>query len=327
MQLRAYSLYVARRFAVFLLTIFGSFTLAFFFFRLIPGNPLGALLVTLQQQYSYTSADAANYVNSYREAFGLDLPLYAQYFRYIGNVLFRFDLGPSLLAFPTPAQSLIAQALPWTIGLLGLTVILSWIIGLILGGVLGWRRNTRWSQFFTTVAVGFSQIPQYIVAILLVFLLAYTAGVTPGFNWPFIGSVVRHGLIPGLAMVIVSLAGWIISTRSLMVLILGEDYLLYAQAKGLSERRIFTHYALRNTLLPQVTGLAISLGFIINGALLVETLFNYPGIGSLLARAVGVLDYNTIQGIILISIVSVLAANFLLDILLPLLDPRIRAGV
>ena len=333
MQLRAYSLYVARRFAAFLLTILGSFTLAFFFFRLIPGNPLGALLVTLQQQYSYTSADAANYVNSYREAFGLDLPLYAQYFRYIGNVLFRFDLGPSLLAFPTPAQ-----ALPWTIGLLGLTVILSWFIGLILGGVLGWRRNTRWSQFFTTVAVGFSQIPQYIVAILLVFLLAYTlnwlpsrdayaAGVTPGFNWPFIGSVVRHGLIPGLAMVIVSLAGWIISTRSLMVLILGEDYLLYAQAKGLSERRIFTHYALRNTLLPQVTGLAISLGFIINGALLVETLFNYPGIGSLLARAVGVLDYNTIQGIVLISIVSVLAANFLLDILLPLLDPRIRAGV
>lgn len=337
MRLPAYLLYVARRFGVFLLTIFGSFTLAFFFFRLIPGNPLGALLVTLQQQYSYTSADAASYVDSYREAFGLDLPLYAQYFRYIGNVLFRFDLGPSLLAFPTPAQTLIAQALPWTIGLLGLTVILSWVIGLVLGGILGWRRDTRWSQFLTTVAVGFSQVPQYIVAILLVFLLAYTlnwlpsrdayaAGITPGFTWPFIGSVVRHGLVPGLAMVTVSLAGWIVSTRSLMVLILGEDYLLYAHAKGLSERKIFVNYALRNTLLPQVTGLAISLGFIINGALLVETLFNYPGIGSLLARAVGVLDYNTIQGIVLISIIAVLAANFLLDILLPLVDPRIRVG-
>lgn len=337
MHLRAYAFYVARRFAVFLFTIFGSFTVAFFFFRLIPGNPLGALLVTLQQQYSYTSAEASNYVDSYKEAFGLELPLYEQYVRYIGNVLFRFDLGPSLLAFPTPAQNLIAQALPWTIGLLGITVILAWCVGLLLGGLLGWRRETRWSQFLTTVAVGFSQIPQYIVAILLVFVLAYTlgwlpsrdaydAGVTPGLNWAFVRSVVEHGLIPGLAMLTVALAGWIISTRALMVLILGEDYLLYAQAKGLSRRRVFLQYALRNTLLPQVTGLAISLGFILNGALLVETLFNYPGLGSLLARAVGTLDYNTIQGIVLISIVAVLTANFLLDIFLPLIDPRIRAG-
>lgn len=171
---------------------------------------------------------------------------------------------------------------------------------------------------------------------MLVFLLAYTpqwlpsrdaydAGATPGFNGAFVRSMLEHGILPGLSILIVSLAGWIVSTRALMVLILGEDYLLYAQAKGLSGRRVFMQYALRNTLLPQVTGLAISLGFILNGALLVETLFNYPGLGSLLARAVGPLDYNTIQGIVLISIVATLTANFLLDILLPLVDPRIRA--
>jgi peptide/nickel transport system permease protein len=126
--------------------------------------------------------------------------------------------------------------------------------------------------------------------------------------------------------VIVAISGWMLSTRSLIVSILGEDYLLYAQAKGLPPRNIFLHYALRNAMLPQLTGLAISLGFIVNGALLVETLFNYPGLGSLLTRAVGILDYNTMQGIVLISIISVLTANFILDILIPRLDPRVRIG-
>src|SRR5215813_97231 len=155
---------------------------------------------------------------------------------------------------------------------------------------------------------------------------AYPANLTPSLTLEFIGGLIKHGTLPALSIVIVGVAGWIISTRSLIVSILGEDYLLYAQSKGLPPRRIFTHYALRNALLPQLTGLAISLGFIVNGALLVETLFNYPGLGFLLVRATQILDYNTAQGIILISIASVLTANFLLDLTLPLVDPRIRRG-
>jgi peptide/nickel transport system permease protein len=227
--------------------------------------------------------------------------------------------------------------MPWTIGLLGLSVVIAWILGVLLGGVVGWRRLSPVSGVLTTIAIALSQIPQYIVALFLLFLFAFTlawlptrnaypANATPGFNLDFILGVIQHGLLPALAIVLVSVSGWLISTRSLVVSILGEDYLIYAQSKGLPNRHIFLNYVLRNAMLPQITALAISLGFIVNGALLIETLFNYPGLGTLLVRAISILDYNTIQGIILISIVAVLTANLLIDLALPLVDPRIRTG-
>jgi peptide/nickel transport system permease protein len=229
------------------------------------------------------------------------------------------------------------RALPWTIGLLGLSVLISWVFGIILGGIVGWVRASPLSNALTTFAIAFSQVPQYIVALMLLFLFAFTlswlptrnaypANLTPAFTPEFIVGVVKHGLLPAMGIVLVSVSGWMLSTRSLVVSILGEDYLLYAQAKGLPRRNIFFHYVLRNALLPQLTALAISLGFIVNGALLVETLFNYPGLGSLLVTAVGILDFNTIQGIVLISIFSVLTANLILDLALPLIDPRVRTG-
>lgn len=337
MHRRVWLRFFLRRFAIFLLTIFGSFTVAFLFFHLIPGDPIGALLASLQQSYGGNNTASAEMIAAYRTTFGLDLPLHEQYIRYITNVVFHLDLGPSLISFPTHSQELIARALPWTIGLLGLAVLISWGLGLILGGILGWQRNLPGAKILTTAAIGFAQIPQYIVAIILVFLFAYflhwlpsrdayPANVSPGLTSEFVTGVLKHGILPALSIVIVAISGWMLSTRSLIVSILGEDYLLYAQAKGLPPRNIFLHYALRNALLPQLTGLAISLGFIVNGALLVETLFNYPGLGSLLTRAVGILDYNTMQGIVLISIISVLTANFLLDLIIPRIDPRVRIG-
>ncbi|HVU12224.1 MAG TPA: ABC transporter permease [Phototrophicaceae bacterium] len=337
MRRRAWLRFFVRRLAIYLLTIFGSFTVAFLFFHLIPGNPIAALMANLQQQYGGHNTASADMIKYYNDQFGIDQPLPVQYVRYITNVVFHQDLGPSLLSFPTHSQDLIMRALPWTIGMLGLAVIISWIVGLLLGGLLGWRRNLPGASLLTSAAIGLAQIPQYIVAIMLVFIFAYglswlpsrdayPANVSPGLTSDFILGVIRHGILPALSIVIVAVSGWVISTRSLIVSILGEDYLLYAQAKGLPRRNIFLQYALRNALLPQLTGLAISLGFIVNGALLVETLFNYPGLGSLLTKAVGILDYNTMQGIVLISIVSVLTANFLLDLFLPLVDPRIRIG-
>jgi len=337
MQRRAVLRYVVRRLAIYFLTIFGSFTIAFLFFRMIPGNPLGALLTSLQQRSAYATAASQEMVEYYTEQLGLGGTIPEQYLRYVSNVLFRFDFGPSLVAFPTPAQELIFRALPWTIGLLGLSVIISWIFGIIIGGLVGWMRASPVSNALTTFAIAFSQVPQYIVALILLFLFAFTlawlpvrnaypANLTPAFTLEFILGVIKHGTLPALAIVLVSVSGWMLSTRSLVVSILGEDYLLYAQAKGLPRRNIFFHYVLRNALLPQLTALAISLGFIVNGALLVETLFNYPGLGSLLVTAVGILDLNTIQGIVLMSIVAVLTASLLLDLALPFVDPRIRTG-
>ena len=330
-------MYLLRRLATYVLTIFGSFTVAFIFFRMMPGNPLGALITTMRQQYSYTIPDADKIIEEYERLLGINGNWFEQYVRYVSNVVLRFDLGPSLTAFPTHAQVLIFQALPWTIGLLGISVILAWFIGLVLGGIVGWRRNFPGSELITTLAIGFSQIPQYFVALLLIFLFAYTllwfpargaypATMQPGLTLTFLLGLLRHSFLPALSIVVVSVSGWLISTRSLMISILGEDYLLFADAKGLRPGYIFSRYALRNALLPQLTGLAISLGFIMNGAFLVEYIFTYPGIGTLFINAIGILDYNTVQGIVLISIVAVLTANLLLDLLLPLVDPRIRLG-
>ena len=330
-------MYLLRRLATYVLTIFGSFTVAFIFFRMMPGNPLGALITTMRQQYSYTIPDADKMIEEYERLLGINGNWFEQYVRYVSNVVLRFDLGPSLTAFPTHAQVLIFQALPWTIGLLGISVILAWFIGLVLGGIVGWRRNFPGSELLTTLAIGFSQIPQYFVALLLIFLFAYTllwfpargaypATMQPGLTLTFLLGLLRHSFLPALSIVVVSVSGWLISTRSLMISILGEDYLLFADAKGLRPGYIFSRYALRNALLPQLTGLAISLGFIMNGAFLVEYIFTYPGIGTLFINAIGILDYNTVQGIVLISIVAVLTANLLLDLLLPLVDPRIRLG-
>lgn len=329
--------YLLRRLVTYFLTIFGSFTVAFIFFRMMPGNPLGALINTMRQQYSYAIPDADKMIEEYERLLGLNGNWFEQYVRYVSNVVLHFDLGPSLTAFPTHAQVLIFQALPWTIGLLGISVLISWALGLVLGGIVGWRRNFPGSQWLTTLAIGLSQIPQYFVALLLIFLFAYTllwfpargaypATVIPGLSVPFITGLLRHSFLPALSIVVVSVSGWLISTRSLMISILGEDYLLFAEAKGLRPSYIFSRYALRNALLPQLTGLAISLGFIMNGAFLVEYIFTYPGIGTLFINAIGILDYNTVQGIVLISIVAVLTANLLLDLLLPLVDPRIRVG-
>lgn len=338
MQRRDYLFYVGRRVLIFLLTVWASFTLAFIFFRLVPGDPIQAFIKQMEQQYSYQMEASEDFVAMYEERFGLNGTLFEQYVRYLGNVILHFDFGPALIGGgqgQTYVNELVGRALPWTIGLMGLSTLIAWVLGIIFGGMLGWLRDTRFAQTFTMLSVVFSQIPQYIVALALLALFAFTlnvlptrnaypANATPAFTLEFFAGVLRHGLLPSLSIIIVAFAGWILSTRSLIVSILGEDYLLYAEAKGLSKRRIFLSYALRNAMLPQVTGLAISLGFIVNGTVLVETLFNYPGIGSLLSRAVGLLDYNTIQAIVLMSIFSVLAANLLLDLALPLVDPRVK---
>lgn len=327
--------YAIRRFIAYLVTLWGAFTLTFFFFRLIPGDPIGAYVQALQQKQVYNAQASTDMVKYYKTVFDLNGNLFQQYIRYVQQIVINHDLGPSILSFPTSSQVLIMRSLPWTIGLLLLATIFSWVLGIILGALIGWKREKAASEFASNLCIALSHIPYYFVALILVFLLAYklnwfpsTAAYNPAWepSWDpgFIWSVIYHGTLPALSIMVIGVASWMLSTRMLMVTILGEDYLTFAEAKGLKPRKILSRYALRNCYLPQITGLGITLGSIFNGNVLVEQLFAYPGVGYLFVQATQQLDYNTIQGIVSLAIFGVLTANFILDLLLPALDPRIK---
>lgn len=327
--------YAVRRFGLYLVELWGALTIAFFFFRLMPGDPIQTLIQSLQQNYVYNQQASSEIIARYQHEFGLDGNLFTQYLKYMENLVLHGDLGPSLINYPTPAQDVILRSLPWTIGLLGISAVLSWVIGIIVGAIAGWRRGKIGSSIITNLSIALSHVPFFFVALILVYVFAYTLGVlparsaydsniSPGLSLDFIGSVLKYGLLPGLSIVGIGAMGWILSTRMLMVPVLGEDYLVYAEAKGLKPWRILTRYALRNCYLPQVTAFGISLGFIFNGNVLVEQLFNYPGLGTTLVTAIQQLDFNTILGVTDIAIFSVLTAVLLLDLLLPLLDPRVK---
>ena len=327
--------YAIRRFGLYLVELWGAVTVAFFFFRMIPGDPIQTFIQTLAQNYVYNAAASAEVIAKYRSEFGLDGNIFTQYLHYMYQILVQHDLGPSLINYPTPAQDVIFRALPWTMGLLGIAAVLAWIIGLLAGALAGWRRGKAGADLVTNMSIAFSHVPYYFLALILTFIFAYQLNwlparsaydsrLSPGVSLEFIGSLLRYGLLPGLSIVVIGVFGWLLSTRMLMVPVLGEDYLTYAQAKGLRPRRILTRYALRNCYLPQVTAFGISLGFIFNGNVLVEQLFNYPGLGATLVQAIGILDFNTIMGITNLAIFAVLTANLILDLLLPLLDPRVK---
>lgn len=327
--------YALRRFGLYLVELWGALTIAFFFFRLIPGDPVQTLIQTLRQNYVYNQQASEEVIARYQHEFGLDGNIFSQYLKYMKNLIIHQDLGPSLISYPTPAQDVIRHALPWTIGLLGISAVLAWLIGMAVGAIAGWRRGKIGSSIATNLSIALAHVPFFFVALILVYIFAYSMGVLParsaydsnldpGFSLAFFGSLLKHGLLPGLSIVVIGAFSWILSTRMLMIPILGEDYLVYAEAKGLKPWRILSRYALRNCYLPQVTAFGISLGFIFNGNVLVEQLFNYPGLGTTLVTAINQLDFNTILGVTDIAIFSVLTAVLLLDLLLPLLDPRVK---
>ncbi len=328
--------YVVVRFTTYIITLAIAVSFVWWMFHLLPGDPLVLFFKSITLKYGSASQAYRQAINVYREAFGLDKPLLEQYTNFL-NELLKGNLGPSLIGFPTPVQELLRRRLPWTIGLLSISTLLAWIMGIILGAFVGWKQGTKFDKIVSVLAMGMSQIPFYIFAVLGALFLgyflnlfptsgAYSLRVTPGFNLDFIISVIQHGTLPALSIVLTSMFGWVISQRSLIISILGEDYLQFAEAKGLKRSRIFFTYTMRNSLLPQVTALGIGLGFIMSGSVIVENIFNYPGVGSLFSAAYFVLDYNSIMGFFILSIFTVLTANLVVDLLLPLIDPRIRVG-
>lgn len=337
---RSIAKYMGAKIAYWILSIFGAFAITFLFFHLIPGNPIQAFIGTLAQQTGGGTAGSAvggseEMVAAYIAMFGLDKPLHVQFFLYLKNMLLDGDMGLSLMAYPNHAQVPIMASLPWTIGLLGTSTLIAWLLGVVIGGLLGWARDHAVSKVLTILALAFNQIPNYLMALFLLMTLGYgiawfpTRGAYPALmeralTLPFIGEVIRHALLPALSVVVVALAGWILSSRSLIISLLGEDYLLFAEAKGLTPARIFSAYALRNAMLPQVTALGMSLGFVVNGLYLIEWFYTYPGMGWTFVRAIRYLDYAVIQGTVFISISAVLTANLIIDLFLPLVDPRVR---
>jgi peptide/nickel transport system permease protein len=231
---------------------------------------------------------------------------------------------------------MLARAVPWTMGLLTLTTLLSWLLGSVIGAIIGWQgRKAGGFRALVPVALILYTTPYYILALILVYLFAfhwrifplsgaYSVGMRPGFTIDFIFDVLHHAALPALSILLVSLGWWFLRMRSLIISLKGEDYILNAEAMGIKPQRIMWGYAFRNALLPQTTGLAISLGHIVGGALITEVIFAYPGVGYQIYNAIKSLDYPLIQGGVLLIILSVALANFLIDIAYPFIDPRIR---
>jgi peptide/nickel transport system permease protein len=325
--------YVAKRFAMFLLIVWLAATVNFFLPRIGGQDPVRAQLLRQAALGGNLQSGMEQMVAIYDKKFGLDRPLWEQYFTYVGDML-RFDFNYSIANYPRTVLAIIGEALPWTFGLLMTTIVLSWIIGGLLGAFMGWARSPKFLQFLMPPLLSLNAIPFFLLGLVLVYVFAfrlhwfpqsggYTAGTFPAWNLSFARNVLSHSILPALSIILVSIGGWALGMRAMMVTTHGEDYVTYADAKGLRGRTIFIRYLIRPSLLPQTTALALALGQLISGTLVVEVVFAYPGIGTVLYNAIRGSDYYLVQGIVFILIVSIGLATLILDLIYPLLDPRI----
>jgi peptide/nickel transport system permease protein len=325
--------YVIRRLVQFVVVLWGAATLNFVLPRVAPGNPVRERLRNAQLTGGVLQSGIEEMVRSYNQQFGLDRPLYEQYVLYLWHVV-RLDFGYSIAQYPAKVLPLILGALPWTIGLLLVATIVSFIVGSLVGALVAWPSSPRVLQYLVIPLMGLSSIPYYLFGLVLVYLLGvvipvfplsggYSVGTIPDFSLSFIGDVAGHALLPAMSIVLVAVGGWALGMRGMMVTTGGEDYMSFAEAKGLPDRRVFLHYAVRNAILPQVTSFALSLGYVVSGSVVVEVVFGFPGIGSLLLQAISGLDYFLIYGIVFITVLAIALATTLIDLLYPLVDPRI----
>jgi peptide/nickel transport system permease protein len=334
--MQAYATYALKRFAQFALVVFIGINLAYLITHATPIDPVEQT-VSAATAFGNTSPDAIRMMRaSLRELYGLEGSPWSQYVAFWRRVLIG-DFGPSLSAFPTPVTALIAKALPWTVGLLTVSTCLAFALGNLLGGLAGYFRDNRILKVAGIAAMAVHPIPYYIMAFVMLIVFGYLWPVLPisggyrintpwGWNAAFVLSVATHAILPVASLVLVGIGGWFVGMRSLVSNIVTEDYVTYAELAGVSRGRILGAYVMRNALAPQVTGLAMSLGSIFNGAIITEQVFGYPGIGTLLIQAVHAGDYSLVVGIASISIVAVSVAVLIIDLLYPLLDPRVKVS-
>ncbi len=322
--------FLLRRLLILLLTGWAALTLNFVLPRLMPGNPIEAMIARYQGKLSPLATHALEL------EFGLSTHQSAisQYFTYFGHTL-TGNLGTSIVYFPSKVSSIIGSALPWTLGLVGFSIVVAFIIGTTLGAVAGWRRGSRFDKIAVPFGVMLSATPVFWISLLALYFFAFRlgwfpiaggVGATEAVSATSIGSILDHAALPALTLTLVSTGGWVLLMRNSTVSVLGEDFIKFGRAKGLPERVVGYRYAARNAILPNFTAFALALGFVVAGAIFTEYVFSYPGIAYYLLTAVLSLDYPLIQGIFLVIVVAVLLANFLADVLYVFLDPRIRTG-
>jgi len=326
--------YLAKRLAMAIFTVYIVVSLSFFMIRLMPGNPMEYLEAQMVQEGGLSPQEILAKVQA---IYGImpKGPIINQYFQYIGNAL-HGNLGNSITDPGVSVVSIIAGALPWTIFTISVALLISFVLGLILGTIMAAFPKGWFAKLITGVSSFTSAIPNYLVAIVLLYFFAdqhawfpldgaYTTGLTPGFNWPFIQSALDHAVLPISAYVIVSFGGWALVMKGSVVTTLGADYVRAAESWGLSSRRVTQSYIGRNSMLPMVTNLALSVGFLVGGSVFVEAYFNYPGIGYYLINAVDSRDYSLMMGCFILITISVVFANLVVDLMYPLVDPRIAS--
>lgn len=327
--------YFLTRLLRFFFTVWLGATIIFFVPRMSRSDPTDAIIGQLLSSGSrIENADAL--IASYNERFGLDESLWVQYVKYLTNLV-KFDNGYSIVEFPTTVDQLVRSSMPWTLGLMVAAVSIAFVLGNLMGTLLGWEKTPRWLNRLLTIPLVFTALPAFMVGLLLINLIsyrfnwlpptgAYDPSIEPGWSGEFILSVIEHAILPVSAVVMVTMGGWALGMRGMMITTAGEEYVRLAEAKGLRSRRILFNYQVRNAILPQVTRLGIVLGSIASGFVVIERVFNYPGIGMRLFRAVTRNDYPVIQGVAFYLILGVAFAVLVVDLTYPLIDPRISYG-
>jgi peptide/nickel transport system permease protein len=322
--------FLVRRISFYLITTWAAVTLNFIIPRMMPGNPAEVLVARFQGRLSPAA------LKSLTSLFGLNTRtgLAGQYIQYWDQLL-HGNLGLSFSYFPEPVSQVIATSMPWTLVLIGVSTIVSFVLGTMAGVVIGWRRGSRLDTWLPTLTTFLASVPYFWFGIICVYLLGsnihlfpasggYSLQTSPGWNLAFIGSAAYHAALPAITIVVSSIAAWLIGMRNMMVTTLSEDYVAMAEAKGLHPRRIMYAYAARNAILPSLASFAMSLGFVVSGAILTEIVFSYPGIGYVLYLGVSNDDYPLMEGVFLVITLAVLLANFLADIAYLVVDPRTR---
>lgn len=326
-------MHIVRKLGFYLVALWAAVTLNFFIPRALPGSPVDAVLSKL----ALRGPVAPETRHAIEVMLGADQQgsLFSQYLAYLGGLL-RGDFGVSVTYFPTPVTQVIGSSLPWTLTLVGLATVITFVLGISLGTLAGWKRGSALESLIPATTV-LQSVPYFWLALIFVYVLSLNLGlfpisggydvtlVRPALDYPFLSNAVYYGFLPALTIVVSSLGGWLLGMRNMMVSTLSEDYILTAEAKGLSPRRVMITYAARNAVLPSVSGFAISLGFVVSGSIVVETVFSYPGVGFTMLQAVQNNDYALMQGLFLVITVSVLAANLVMDLLYGVIDPRTRA--
>ena len=325
--------YVLRKLGFYLLAAWVALTVNFLLPQLIPGNPVDDLLTKMSQAGPVPPGEQ----QVLNRLLGLGSGnIFQKYWQYVDGVA-HLRLGLSISNFPTPVSAEIGSAIYWTLVLVGTATVISFLLGIALGTLAGWKRGSRLEAIIPSTTL-LTAMPYFWLALILVFVFAtnvwhiFPAGqgyntnsfINVGWNFTFIGSAIQHAILPALTIVISSVGGWLLGMRNMMVSTLSDDYVIAAEAKGLKPRRVMIGYAARNAVLPSISGFAISLGFVVSGAIAMEYVFSYPGIGFQLVNAVGNDDFPLMQGIFLVITFAVLGANLIVDLLYGFVDPRTR---